>query len=354
MLNFSLPLKMDNYVKAIDNVILNIFKAERDERILIVSTYVPEEKWNFLNKEELRYRRESFTIAELIFKRLKQLNFRNSEFIFYEATFQHGKEPPEWVEEKLVDCDIAILLTYDSLTHTDARKKATDKGVRIMSSPLFQAAMMENDGPLSINYDGINENSIFVAEKLEKAKWAEISSDNGTNIKVYFEGNAIPDIADLSKKGSFANLPAGEGSIGLTNKGSGIIKGLFKGKEVEIEVRNGYAHEILSGNDVSNEVRKILFENDSEEILKKRRQLAELGIGTNYALLKNVNKWLYSTLTAEKIPGAHIALGNNTSYGGKNNADYHQDFVILFADVYLNNGILMEKGTLVKNGGKEL
>jgi len=54
------------------------------------------------------------------------------------------------------------------------------------------------------------------------------------------------------------------------------------------------------------------------------RAVAELGVGTNRLTRLSPN-----VLEAEKVYGTvHIALGNNTSYGGNINVPFHTDGVV--------------------------
>ena len=80
---------------------------------------------------------------------------------------------------------------------------------------------------------------------------------------------------------------------------------------------------------------------------RENRNIAELGIGTNDRACRPDN-----ILESEKIFGTiHIALGDNSSFGGKVIASFHQDFVFFEPTVTLihKNGLekeLMKKGRL--------
>jgi leucyl aminopeptidase (aminopeptidase T) len=76
-----------------------------------------------------------------------------------------------------------------------------------------------------------------------------------------------------------------------------------------------------------------LFNLDSDDpFYKARRNLAELGIGTNPNARKPDN-----VLEAEKIKGTvHIGIGDNIHMGGRIEADLHDDFVQPEADLFLD------------------
>ena len=71
-----------------------------------------------------------------------------------------------------------------------------------------------------------------------------------------------------------------------------------------------------------------------------RRNLAELGIGTNPKAQS-----VESLLEAEKIKGTvHIAIGDNLHIGGVISADVHQDFVLWEPDLSLDGRLVIKGG----------
>jgi leucyl aminopeptidase (aminopeptidase T) len=81
---------------------------------------------------------------------------------------------------------------------------------------------------------------------------------------------------------------------------------------------------------------------------RKNRNIAELGIGTNDKAVRPDN-----ILESEKILGTiHIALGDNSSFGGRVSTPFHQDFVFFRPTVTLicKNGErknILEDGSLL-------
>lgn len=72
--------------------------------------------------------------------------------------------------------------------------------------------------------------------------------------------------------------------------------------------------------------------------------IAEFGIGLN----ENVKELIGCTVIDEKCKGtAHIAIGMNSMFGGKNNAKLHMDFIFTPAKIELDGGLLMEGPNLV-------
>jgi leucyl aminopeptidase (aminopeptidase T) len=73
--------------------------------------------------------------------------------------------------------------------------------------------------------------------------------------------------------------------------------------------------------------------------------IAELGIGTNDRASRPDN-----ILEAEKILGTtHIALGDNTTFGGTNSANFHEDYVFFSPTLILEYEDKTSE-TLIDNG----
>ena len=86
----------------------------------------------------------------------------HAESVKYPVLPMDGMEPPAEVAEALLHCDVAILVTSKSLTHTRARHAASDKGVRIASLPGFTEAML--GAPMMVDYDEMAALSKKIAE----------------------------------------------------------------------------------------------------------------------------------------------------------------------------------------------
>ena len=88
--------------------------------------------------------------------------------------------------------------------------------------------------------------------------------------------------------------------------------------------------------------RLLQFDSDAEEH-RLRRNLAELGIGTNPNAKSSLN-----LLEAEKIKGTvHVAVGDNAHMGGQIACDLHEDFVLPQPDLILDDKLVIEAGQWV-------
>ena len=239
----------------------------------------------------------------------------------------------------------ALCPTSRSLTHTDARRAATDAGVRAATLPGITEDCMVRT--LTADYTKIAERSVRMAEVLSAGKKARVTSPAGTNIEFSIEGRtAHADTGLVHKPGDMSNLPAGEAYLApVEGTANGVIifeaavAGLGKlGKEtIRIKVEDGYAAEITGGGPAA-KLNSIL-----EPHGKDAYNIAELGVGTNdKAIISGM------ILEDEKILGTvHMALGDNKSMGGTVGVSSHIDGLITRPTVLIDGREIMKDGRLL-------
>jgi len=136
----------------------------------------------------------------------------------------------------------------------------------------------------------------------------------------------------------WGNLPAGEAYvIPLEGTGEGqlvILAGWYPElyEEMVLTFKKGSVIDLQGGGEIGKDFSKLINLKNNDELFRSRRNLAELGIGTNPNARRPDN-----VLEAEKIKGSvHIAIGDNIHMGGKVESDLHEDFVQPQADLYLD------------------
>ena len=257
----------------------------------------------------------------------------------------NGEEPPDAVADLMMKYDVVLCPTAKSLTHTNARRAASAKGVRVATFPGITKEVMVRG--MNADYKKISKLSIQLKEILEKGSNIRVTSALGTDISFSIKGRTSYASKGLfHAKGESGNLPTGEtflAPIEGTSNGIFIVDGsmaglgLIKNVNIKIKVKDGYATEIAGG---------ILAKKLAQQldgVGKEARNIAEFGIGTNdSAKLSGV------LLEDEKVMGTiHIALGNNVSMGGSVNVPIHLDGVIKKPTVYLDGKTLMKDGNLI-------
>lgn len=257
----------------------------------------------------------------------------------------NGEEPPAEVAELMQKFDVVLIPTAKSVTHTDARRAASKKGVRVATFPGITEEIMIRG--MNADYNAISKRSIRLKKILEKGKTIRVIAPAGTEITFDIGGRtAIASKGLFHKKGESGNLPTGETFLapveGSAN-GVFVVDGSFAGLglignvNIRVEVKNGYAVKITGGN-AAKKLNAIL-----DEVGKDARNIAEFGIGTNdSAKLSGV------ILEDEKVMGTvHIALGNNVTMGGSVNVPIHVDGVIKKPTVWMDGKLLMKDGKLL-------
>lgn len=224
-----------------------------------------------------------------------------------------------------------VALTNYSTSHTTFRSLLTEVcGARYASMPLFDLAMMQ--GPMSVDYKRMGRSTRKVASMLSKADSVRIKTPEGTDITLSLRGRkAHADTGLLHKPGSFGNLPAGEAYVApLEGTAEGRLVLLWAptrklASPVTVHVESGMAVRVEGKEEYAAAL---------DAALSKRadnRNVAELGIGTNPLASRPDN-----ILESEKILGTiHIALGDNSSFGGRVKTPFHQDFVFFHPSVTL-------------------
>lgn len=346
--------------KQIEAGVLNMFRANMGlrpgEKILVVTDPPAMANWSSLNSAELERMVERCLLAKTVAAIAADQFRQNSvEFYAYPAVARSGAEPEPEVGRRMSAADVVIAITNRSLSHTDARQDACRAGARIASMPGFAARMFFADGPMSADFQEVDRLTRPVAQRLSEAREALVRSPAGTDIRMRLDGRqAIADNGLFHHKGDFGNLPAGEGFIAPVEgsaEGQLVVeKGWARGLSENMTVRfqKGMVTEIAGGGAAGDNLRQMLgfgggTDVPAERLYTERRNLAELGVGTNPKARSTE-----SVLEAEKILGTvHIAIGDNAHIGGAVTADLHTDFVLPHTVLVLDGQTVMADGKLL-------
>jgi leucyl aminopeptidase (aminopeptidase T) len=249
-----------------------------------------------------------------------------------------GQEPPAAVAAALAAATVFIAPTRRSLSHTRARKAASEAGARGATLPGVTedmlARLMAADFPL------MAARSRAVAELLTAADSAHVTCPRGSDLTLDLSGRAgIADDGDLTAPGAFGNLPCGEGFASpLAGEGTVVAATLaslgLPDAPVALTVRGG---RLVGAAGEWGERWTALMDAAGEQ----GRNLAELGVGTNDRARLTGN-----ILEDEKMLGTvHVAFGASAGIGGTVAVPVHLDCLI--EDATLDVG-----GTRVLDGGE--
>ncbi len=319
-------MKLTKLDKASTIAIKDCMSAKRNERILIITD------------------EQKKVIGYSLYQNALRLGHK-SLYVEMKSGKINGEEPPNEIAVLMQKFDIVFCPTAKSLTHTNARRNASAKGVRVATFPGITKEVMIRG--LNADYKKISKLSFKLKNILEKGNQIKVTSPAGTNISFVIKGRkAIASNGLFHKKGEGGNLPTGETFLapveGTANgvfvvDGSMAGLGLIKKTNLKIKVEKGYTTKITGGV----LAKKLIKQLDS--VGKQARNIAEFGVGTNdSAKLSGI------LLEDEKVLGTvHIALGNNVTMGGSVNVALHLDGVIKKPSIFLDDIIIMKDGKLL-------
>lgn len=250
--------------------------------------------------------------------------------------------------EKKSVADIIIALSNNSTSHTNFRKLACHTGARFASLPHFDPEMFATS--MTVDWHALAARTAKLVEAVNRAEWVYVECPNGTVMHICKQGRqAEGDDGLLIADGAFGNLPAGEAYLAPLegeSHGTMVIEWGPTAKlqsPLTLTIADGKVLRI-EGDDPLRQRLEVKFAENPN-----CRNLAELGIGTNDKASRPDN-----VLEAEKILGTiHLALGDNTGFGGTVAAPFHEDYVFYQPTVTL----VMEDGSqevIIDNGSLQL
>jgi leucyl aminopeptidase (aminopeptidase T) len=253
----------------------------------------------------------------------------------------HAGEPPATVADAMVAADVLLAPTVQSLSHTAARKRASESGTRTATLPGATEEMLAR--VMSDDMGNLRRRGGRVAEILDCGAEARITCDHGSDLRLGLQGRtAIPDAGELTHDGAFGNLPCGEGFISpVTAEGTLVVDGSIAGvglvsAPVRLTIRDGHLIE-ASGSD-GEKLMELLTAHGPDGT-----NVAELGIGTNEKAILTGN-----ILEDEKIIGtAHVAFGASAAIGGNVQVPVHLDVVSLRPEVTVDGTPIVLEGKLL-------
>jgi leucyl aminopeptidase (aminopeptidase T) len=377
---------MDEVIKNILTVNLGV---KSSERVLVFTDLVREDE--AIDPGERKRREGTRQIA----RRLNELgeDLCDTIYIEYPSVGGHGVEPPAGVweaafgpdvtrklgdkdiferllikkadEDELKECesivrehseeavDCVLALSNFSTSHTRFRDLLTRcAGARYASMPLFEQYMLT--GAMSADWNEVEQRTMELASRLNQGENIFITTPNGTSIQFSIKGRKVDaDTGILTEAGSFGNLPAGEAYVAPVE---GTAEGVLvldwaptrKLKNpVTLKVRDGRVIDVIEKGEKGGEGGEEAFARELGQKIEKNPlvgNIAELGVGTNDKATRPDN-----ILESEKILGTvHMALGDNSTFGGKVRVPFHQDFVFFKPTLEVEKD--GERATILKDG----
>jgi aminopeptidase len=252
-------------------------------------------------------------------------------------------EPPPPVAAAMAAADVVLAPTIQSISHTAARKEASETGVRIGSLPGVTEEMLSR--LMTGDLEEIRRRGWAVVTQLNRASEVRITCGHGSDLRIGLEGrNGIVDAGELGNRSAFGNLPCGEGFIAPvegTTEGTLVVDGSIAevgllDTPVALTVREGHLVE-ATGEDGARLMELLTAHGEDGT------NVAELGIGTNEEANLTGN-----ILEDEKILGTcHVAFGASAAIGGTVQVPVHLDCVVLEPTVEVDGETVVSGGELL-------
>lgn len=255
----------------------------------------------------------------------------------------HAGEPPPPVAAAMAAADVVLAPTVQSLSHTAARKAASEAGARIATLPGVTEEVLAR--VMSADMTELRRRGHAIADALDAGREARITCPRGSDLRLGLEGRtAIPDAGELTERGAFGNLPCGEGFVSPDDRAcegtlfvDGTIASLGQVREpVRLTVEGGVLTEATGPEGAA--LMELLTAHGPEGAT-----IAELGIGTNEKAELTGN-----VIEDEKLLGtAHVAFGASEAIGGRIQVPVHLDCVVLRPTVAIDGTEIVRDGELL-------
>lgn len=253
----------------------------------------------------------------------------------------HGEEPSDEIAKEMKESDIVIIPTSKSLSHTKARRDASEAGARITTMPGVIEEIIQRC--IDIDYYKLKELHANIRKELIDSKEVRVVTELGTDVRMVISEVHGETAGLIHEKGFFCNLPTGEVDSGVkkdSTNGVIVVDASFSGigkleSPLTLIVENGYVVSIEG--ERADELKELL-----DPLGEDAYKIAEFGIGTNPNAIVSGN-----ILEDEKVLGTvHFAVGNDMTYGGGNDVAIHLDGIINKPTIYIDKKMIMEKGEM--------
>jgi leucyl aminopeptidase (aminopeptidase T) len=258
-----------------------------------------------------------------------------------------GAEPPGAVAAMMLAAGAVIELTSLFIGSSQARRSATDRGVRYLAMPGVRMETFRPGGPLDVDFERLRADAEKVGRAWGSARAFRLTSRGGTDLRGSVDGRPGRVLHGMAREpGAYMAPPdieSGTAPVEGTASGTVVIDGdlLFMGRgplhePVVLHVHEGRVRGIEGAE--STRLTRMLERCADEQMMN----LAEVSVAFNPA-----GTICSVPMETESARGtAHIALGNSIAYGGVVNAIAHLDCVMRDATLELDGHEVMTEGTV--------
>jgi leucyl aminopeptidase (aminopeptidase T) len=263
-----------------------------------------------------------------------------------------GAEPPKNVAAAMMVSDVILELTSQFVGSSRARVEACRAGARYLVLVQLHRANLVEGGAVWADFDGIKPLADRLGDLFSRAKEIRFVTPAGTDVTASVEGrNGRPLVGLARERGEYAAPPdieVGIAPVEGTARGTIVIDGalllMAEGvlrDPIRVRIHDGMAVAIEGPE--AGALREMIRRCGDDP---RMFNLAEMSIGLN-----PLGRLSGLALESEATLGTgHIALGNNTAYGGHVDAPGHLDCVMRDVSVFLDGALVVDKGRCTGEG----
>ena len=245
----------------------------------------------------------------------------------------------------MLAADVVIAPTIQSLSHTAARKAASEAGVRIATMPGVTEEMLAR--VMSADIDELRRRGEAICALLDGGAEARITCANGSDLRLGLETRHVDRRRRRTQRPAApsATCPAARASSrrsrgpgrGRSSSTARSPASAWSRSRSTLTVRDGHL------TDADRRRRRARCSSCSPRTGEDGTNVAELGIGTNEEAILTGN-----ILEDEKILGtAHVAFGASAAIGGTVQVPVHLDCVVLEPTVEIDGEAIVRDGELL-------
>lgn len=219
------------------------------------------------------------------------------------------------------------------------------QGARVAHMPGITLDILQSKDVGSADISLVDKYADRVLSALSGAQNVRITAANGTDLSFCIDGRRVMSEGGVIPKGEFFNFPSGEVFVApIENSANGIfICDVSCGSlgnvdaPVRLEFLRGKVVEISGDGKVAE-----MLKTDVSLASGGKSIIAEFGIGVNPFF-----KQIGNVLVDEKVLGTcHVAIGDNTGFGGINKSSIHVDFIVDKPTISVDRNRIMTEGKL--------
>lgn len=249
----------------------------------------------------------------------------------------HGAALPATVEGAMLEADVVFDVNTHAITHTDARRRASEAGVEFVIMRGITTEMLIDQ--LDSDYDELRRVTRAAATVLTAADSARIEGPRGTDLHVDLTGRTGHAVTDELGTGDLVALPVGKAAVSPvedTAEGTVVVDQSIDGlgaldQPVTLGVRAGRVVDVEGGQEARELERRL---DDAGACARNIAEAPSLGTNPDVELSGN------QAADKKKRGTAHIAVGDNVSLGGNVACDLHFDMTLSTPTVTLDGELV--------------